>query len=164
MFELWLKPKADDSLPPGQYKEFRLYILTVNGASYAQLAELELYDATNTNRLRMAGVTANQSSYYSSGGTYDAYLAIDGNGQSKWTSSAGQQNNSWVSFVLPVAITPTSYVLVNVGSPSNEGVRMPNTFRLEAKNQQGEWVTLDSRSAQASWGAAERRTYTITLP
>lgn len=152
---------ANKPLPIGSYREYRLFIVNVNGANYAQLAEIQIFDTAGTDRMRDSGVKANQSSYYADGGTFTAYQTIDGNPNTKWTSSSSQQNNSWLSYIVPNAFKPKSFTLLNIASPANEGVRMPKTFRLEGKNDSNQWVTLLSPPEQTNWAAGEKRTFTL---
>lgn len=163
MIELFLSVGSDGlPLPVGAYREFRLFIVSVNGANYAQICNINIYDAGDVDVLRQAGVVANQSSYYADGGTFTAYQTIDGRTDTKWTSSSSQQNNSWLSFVIPEPIIPVKFAISNIAIPTNEGVRMPKAFRLEGKGNDGQWVTLITPPEQTNWAAGEVRTFTIS--
>lgn len=159
MFESLLIPSVTIIVPPGNYKEFRLFIVDINGASYAQFAEIEMFDAGNVNRLRQGGVTATASSTYT-GDANGPEKTIDGNRDTKWVSVFGQQNNSWVAFALKETMHPVRFTLQTINGTS-ESDRMPKNFRLEVKNNQGNWEVLHTAANQTNWGAYEKRSYDI---
>lgn len=162
MFELLLVDSGRrGNNPEGYYNEYRVYILSTNGVSYAQIGTIELRDSSGEDVLRYPGVLASQSSKYGTNTTYDAYKTIDGVLYTKWTSNAGVHVNSWVSYILTEAIKPELFIIGNIGSPANEGTRMPKDFRFEGRNNNGTWDTLYTATDQTGRTGGQRREYIL---
>lgn len=158
MFELLTVSLTKRPIVEGNFREFRLFITDVNGATNAQLGEMELFDSAGFNRLRVGTVTSSASTIY--GAMYGPEKLIDGDPEGKWTSRDNNYVNQWVSYVIQEPMKPVRLTLQHIQS-INEAGRMPKNFRLETKNTAGGWDVLYTGTNQTNWGSWEKRSFNI---
>jgi hypothetical protein len=145
------------------YHYFRLNITANNGDGLVQVAELYLYadtPATDANQApaNMSGdstpspFVASDDGHFS---TLAAWKAFDGNLSSECVLSG---TSGWVKIDLGSGNSAIiqSY---SIGQTSGEATRAPNAWVLEGSNDDTNWDTLDTVTAQSSWADNETRSF-----
>lgn len=102
---------------------------------------------------------ASASSFYNV--SWDAWKAFDQlkDSSGSWMSEANK-GEAWLAYEFATPKVIGKYA-ITPGWDATYINRSPATWRFEAKDANGNWVVLDTRTNQARWNISERREYTF---
>lgn len=146
---------------PTGFAYYRILIETPVSGSYAQLVEVEFLNSAGDDLFDLYTVQASQSSFYGSEASYGGHRTIDNMfGNNKWTSSYGQQYNSWVSYKFPAGVSPKTLTITNYSSTS-ESARQPKDFQIQYSSDGINWVMLKRFTGVSTWAASEKKSFSL---
>lgn len=120
------------------HERWRVFCHTCAQGSYLGIAELRLYDATNT---LVTGGTASASDVFS--GSYTAAEARDGSTATWWSTSIYANNNSWLALDFGSG-NAKDIRRIEINPPPGSGYDQgPNSFAVQFSDDGGTtWTTL----------------------
>lgn len=133
------------------YRYWRVVLINNNGDSmYVTLTETELRASQGGADLTTPSTVVTASSYLSG---YGPELTVDGlfTNTSAWASNPGSVTNQWLQYDLGTQIEVTQVALY---SNNSEPARNPKDIRIEASNDDINFVVKGSFLNQTTWGAA----------
>ena len=150
---------------PGAHRYWRLFITMTDGSTFAGTTELQLFDASGTNRSGGASLAAiASSSDLNSGNARD--LAFDNNlTNSGWLSSGGALPQ-WIRLDVESASAPaprTAYEVktFRVYGSWNLASASPREFELQWSDDDIAWTTALSVTGQTGWTARQMREFIV---
>ncbi|MFY1828070.1 hypothetical protein ACN47A_19265 [Myxococcus fulvus] len=90
-----------------------------------------------------------------------AWHAVDGSDSTMWLSASGQ-STAWLTYEFFDGARTLSHYAIKFSNGSLNG-RAPRDWTLQGWTGSA-WSTLDTRTQQTNWGAAEEREFSITTP
>ena len=135
------------------HRYWRLYIISNNGGTYVEVAELEFRETAGVSQVPSGG-TPLWSSLYSSSTIYQAANAFDGNNSTRWRASGSQ--NEWIGYDFGPGndIEPVEILL---GAFTSAATNNPRNIRVEYSDNGTDWSAYTHLEEQTGWSTSQNR-------